>query len=141
MATLKQLEAKLTAQQRKACLYLVDKDLNPDAEFKTELEIAEAIGVDRTTLYRWRKQNPDFIAYKNLLADDMLAEERSMVYAQLIRMIQGSQPSIKAMDLYFKRFGLLSEKLNIETTETSSELSEEARSNRVEELRKRLQQD
>lgn len=135
------MEAKLTAQQRKACLYLVDKDLNPDAEFKTELEIAEAIGVDRTTLYRWRKQNPDFIAYKNLLADDMLAEERSMVYAQLIRMIQGSQPSIKAMDLYFKRFGLLSEKLNIETTETSSELSEEARSNRVEELRKRLQQD
>jgi hypothetical protein len=49
----------------------------------------------------------------NLLADDYFRAKRSFAYRQLMRTISGSQPSIKGLDLYFKRFGLLTEKHEI----------------------------
>ncbi|QHZ45903.1 phBC6A51 family helix-turn-helix protein [Bacillus sp. NSP9.1] len=109
MTRLKELEAKLTLQQRKAALLLVENELMAEAR-KTQEELAKDIGADRVTVYRWRTQNKAFIEYMNLLADDMLSGHRSEVYAQLMKLIRSSQPSVKAIDLFLKRYGLLTDR-------------------------------
>lgn len=110
-----QLKSKLTAQQQKAVYLLVENELLPTDESRTLEQIADDVGVERMTLYRWRTRNEDFIEFKNLVADDFIATDRERVYGVLMKMIFGKQPSIKALDLYFKRFGLLSERVITET--------------------------
>ncbi|WEZ19126.1 phBC6A51 family helix-turn-helix protein [Bacillus subtilis] len=126
MSRLKELESKLTVQQRKAALLLVENDVIAAAsgEKKSQEEIAKEVGVDRITTYRWRHQNATFIEYMNLLADDMLSSHRAGVYGQLLKLINGKQPSVKAIDLFMKRYGLLTEK--VQTTTGSTEPSSNA---------------
>lgn len=111
------LEAKLTAQQRKAAYMLVENELRSNAdEEKLELQqIAEEVGVVSKTLWEWRTKNRTFIEYKNLIADDFLADKRDRVYSQLMKLIDAPQPSVKAIDLYLRRHGLLTDKTVIET--------------------------
>jgi hypothetical protein len=113
-----ELEAKLTLQQRKAALLLVENELIGAAndEKKSQEEMAEEVGVGRMTLYRWRTQNKVFIEYMNLIADDFLGSHRAEVYSQLLKTIRGSQPSIKGIDLFLRRFGLLTDR-QVTTTE------------------------
>lgn len=120
MATnrMQQLEAKLTLQQRKAALILVENELSGEAK-KTREEIAAEVGIERTALWRWNTRNQAFIEYKNALADDMLSTHRVDVYAQLMKLISGSQPSVKAIDLFMKRFGLLTERQITQTDNTN----------------------
>jgi hypothetical protein len=109
---LKALEAKLTEQQKKAAFMLVENDLksNKDPLKLTYEQIAEEVGVSYKTIWSWRTQNRNFIAYKNEIADDFLSDKRSRVYGQLLKLIEGEQPSVKAIDLFMRRFGLLTEK-------------------------------
>lgn len=111
------LEAKLTAQQRKAAYMLVENELKDNKdETKLDLqEIAADVGVSSKSLWEWRTKNRTFIDYKNLIADDFLADKRSLVYAQLMKLIDTSQPSVKAIDLYLRRHGLLTDKTIVET--------------------------
>ena len=112
----KALEAKLTAQQRKAAYLIVENELK-DNKDETKLEyqqIAEEVGVHYKTIWEWRTKNRNFIDYKNLIADDFLADKRALVYSQLLKLIDGSQPSVKAIDLYLRRHGLLTDKTVIE---------------------------
>jgi hypothetical protein len=60
-----------------------------------------------------------------MLADDMLATHRAEVYAQLMKSIRGSQPSIKAIDLYLRRFGLLTERQVVENANDGNNRSNE----------------
>jgi len=113
MATRKELEAKLTLQQRKAALMLVENELETE-EKKSQDEIASEVGVTRQALYKWRTQNKTFIEYRNMLADDFFSSMRPYVYKQLLKTISGSQPSIKGIDLFFRRFALLTDKTIIE---------------------------
>ncbi|MEC2233913.1 phBC6A51 family helix-turn-helix protein [Bacillus subtilis] len=118
MSRMKELEAKLTLQQRKAAQVVASNEVSPeDGAKRSQAELAEEIGVSRMTLYRWRFQNPTFIEYMNLLADDMLSGHRSEVYGQLLRLIKGPQPSVKAIDLFMRRHGLLTDR-QVTTTET-----------------------
>lgn len=120
MKTKKQLEAKLTLQQRKAALMLVESELADDETRKTQDEISELCDTTRMTLYRWRTQNRDFIDYMNLLADDFLSAHRSEVYKHLMSAVRtgaNGRPSIKAIDTFFKRFALLTEKQVVETND------------------------
>lgn len=122
MATkrMKELEAKLTLQQRKAAMLCVENEIMAaKGERKTQEELAEEIGMTRMGLYKWRTQNKTFIEYMNALADDMLSAHRSEVYSQLLKSIRGEQPSIKAIDLYLKRFGLLTERQVTESVDGS----------------------
>lgn len=115
MASRKELEAKLTLKQREAALMLVENELQTDTEErKTQEEIAEALGITRMGLYKWRTQNRIFIEYKNMLADDFFNEKRDIVYRQLFKLITASQPSVKAIDLYMRRHGLLTDKTVVE---------------------------
>jgi transcriptional regulator with XRE-family HTH domain len=126
-ARLKELEAKLTLQQRKAALLLVENEIlaGENGGKRTKEEIAAEIGVDRVTLWRWDTQNAAFIEYKNALADDMLSTHRAEVYSQLLRAIRGQQPSIKAIDLFLRRFGLLTDRQVVQNDAESNSRSNE----------------
>jgi hypothetical protein len=133
---LKELEAKLTEQQKKAALILVDNDLksNKDPSKLTYEQIAEEIGVSYKTIWSWRTQNRNFIAYKNEISDDFLSDKRSMVYGQLLKLIAGEQPSVKAIDLFMRRFGLLTEKQVVVNEDASGSRSNDDLAKELEEL-------
>jgi hypothetical protein len=134
MSRIKELEAKLTLQQRKAALILVENEIIEGGNKKTQEEIASELGVDRITTYRWRTQNPVFIEYMNLIADDMLSAHRSEVYSQLLKLIRGSQPSVKAISLYMQRYGMLTQRQITETIDASSERSDVDLARELEEI-------
>lgn len=122
---LKTLEAKLDARKRHAAYLLVENELRETGEKRTQEEIANEIGVTSKTVWEWKTKDPVFIEYKNALADDFLSEKRAFVYGQLMKLIGGSQPSVKALDLYLRRFGLLTEKSVVETVDGSNQRSED----------------
>jgi hypothetical protein len=134
MSRLKELEAKLTLQQRKAALILVENEIIEGGNKKTQEEIASELGVDRITTYRWRTQNSVFIEYMNLIADDMLSSHRSEVYSQLLKLIRGSQPSVKAIDLFMKRYGLLTERQITSTDDSGNSRSDADLAKELEEI-------
>lgn len=137
----RELESKLTPQQQKAAFLLVENDLRDTGDKRTQEEIAEEVGVTYKTLWTWRKQNRNFIDYKNEIADDFLAEYRSGVYGQLLKLINGSQPSVKAIDLYLKRFGLLTEKQVISNEDSTGSRSNADLAKELEELDDLLKED
>ncbi|NHN31141.1 phBC6A51 family helix-turn-helix protein [Paenibacillus agricola] len=117
----KALEAKLDGRQIRAALLCVQREFVPEEDGrKSYEEIAAEIGVTRQSLYEWRTQKAPFIEYVNLLADDFLSAERAFVYRQLMKTISGAQPSIKGIDLFFKRHGLITERQIVETKEAGS---------------------
>lgn len=137
------LKSKLTTQQIKAVYLLVENEIKDNLdEKKLNLgQIADEVGVDRMTLYRWRTRNPHFIEFKNLVADDFLASDRDRVYQVLRSMIFAKQPSIKAIDLYLKRFGLLTEKIVNETVDSGAGRDNEDIEKQLAELDELLDED
>jgi hypothetical protein len=119
----KALEAKLEARQRKAAFLLVENEMRETGDKKKQEEIAEEVGVSYKTLWSWRKSNQAFIDYKNAIADDFLNENRSFVYSQLMKLIGGSQPSVKAIDLFMRKHGLLTDRTITETADSNNERS------------------
>src|SRR5690625_5255790 len=107
---MQELEAKLDARQRKAAYLLVENELRETSERRTADDIAEEVGVTRKTIWDWRTKNRNFIDYKNEIADDFLADKRDQVYGQLMKLIMASQPSVKAIDLFMRRHGLLTDR-------------------------------
>lgn len=131
---LKALEAKLDARKRKAAYLLVENELKDTAEKRTQEEIAEEVGVSYKSLWEWRTKDATFIEYKNALADDFLSEKRAFVYGQLMKLIGGSQPSVKALDLYLRRFGLLTEKSVVENVDANQQRSDDSIKQQLAEL-------
>lgn len=107
---MRELEAKLDARQRKAAYLLVENELRETGERRSYEDIAEEIGVTYKTIWEWRTKNRNFIDYKNEIADDFLADKRDQVYAQLMKLITAPQPSVKAIDLFMRRHGLLTDR-------------------------------
>lgn len=140
---LKALEAKLTEQQKKAAYMLVENDLksNKDPLKLTYEQIADEIGVSYKTIWSWRTQNRNFIAYKNEISDDFLSDKRSKVYGQLIKLIEGEQPSVKAISLYLQRYGLLTQKTQVETVDAGGARSNDDLAKELEELNDLLKDD
>jgi hypothetical protein len=136
MSRLKELEAKLTEQQKRAAYILVENDLKPnkDAGKLTYEQIAEDIGVTYKTLWSWKTRNRNFIAYKNEISDDFLSDKRSRVYGQLLKLIEAEQPSVKAIDLFMRRFGLLTEKTVVENIDGKSQRSDDDIKRQLEDL-------
>lgn len=119
MTRKKQLESKLDARQRMAALLVVERELSETATRKNFDEIAAEVGISVDGLYKWRTQNKTFIEYVNVLADEFLESKRAVVYRQMMKLIEGSQPSVKALDLYFRRHGLLTDKTVVEQSDGS----------------------
>ncbi|HZG87309.1 phBC6A51 family helix-turn-helix protein [Paenibacillus sp.] len=115
----KQLEAALTPQQRIAAQMIVDNEWSPvlnGGKKKTNDELAAEIGIGRSQFYEWKK-NDDFIAYVNYLTDKQLESMRSEVNVAIMKLINPSGdriPSVKALDLYMRRFALLTDRTVVE---------------------------
>jgi hypothetical protein len=136
MSRIKELEAKLTEQQKKAAFMLVENDIkaNKDVTKLTYEQIAEEVGVSYKTIWSWRTQNRNFIAYKNEISDDFLSDKRSRVYGQLLKLIEAEQPSVKAIDLFMRRFGLLTEKTVVENIDGTTARSDDDIKRQLEDL-------
>lgn len=122
---IKALEARMDGRKIKAARLCVEREFAPQAERKTTQEIADEIGISRQHLHRWRTQDADFIEYMNLLADTYLSSYRSFVYKQLLKTISGEQPSVKGIDLFFRRHGLITEKHEVKTDTNASRDNED----------------
>jgi hypothetical protein len=131
---IKALEAKLDARKRKAAYLLVENELRETGDKRTQEDIAAEVGVTYKSLWSWRTQDKDFIEYKNAIADDFLSEKRAFVYGQMMKLIGGSQPSVKGIDLFLRRFGLLTEKQVTITEDGGSNRSNEDIAKELEEL-------
>jgi hypothetical protein len=117
----RKLESVLTLKQRMAALLCVERELAVEEEQRKSYDdIAAEIGITDRTLYNWRTQNKDFIDYVNILSDEIFEAKRPVVYKQLLKLIEGTQPSVKAMDLYLRRHGLLTDKTVVENTNGDS---------------------
>jgi DNA-binding XRE family transcriptional regulator len=131
---LKTLEAKLDARKQKAAYLLVENELRETGEKRSQEEIAEEVGVTSKTIWSWKTTDPVFIEYKNAIADDFLSEKRAFVYAQLMKTISGPQPSIKGIDVFMRRFGLLTEKQVVVNEDLGGSRSNEDLAKELEEL-------
>jgi transcriptional regulator with XRE-family HTH domain len=112
--------SRLTAEQLKAANLIVENEfrlLTEDGSKLTQGEIASRVGVTRQTVWKYR-QNSNFNAYMAEVADEHLASHRAEVYDALLTMALGKKgnglPSVKALDLYLRRFGLLTDRTVIE---------------------------
>ena len=115
------LAEQLDLRQQRAVYLLIENEMlsRTDPEFKTQDEIAAEVGVDRATLWRWRKQNQAFIEFKKEVAKDYLGDAVGVFTKQLIRSMEGTNgaPSQKALDLYAKMMGFIKNEHAIEVTQ------------------------
>ena len=102
----------LSATQKKACELLIMKDINK----MSNDEIAEAVGVNRTTLYRW-KQDKAFNDYLNSLADEFQRSFLSDAFSELRKIMLYGKPheKLKAVELILKNQGKLKEVQEVDT--------------------------
>ncbi|MNV22289.1 hypothetical protein D3C71_1132550 [compost metagenome] len=128
------LEARLDGRQIKAAILCVEREFAGEDDRRSFDDIAEEIGVSRQSLHKWRTQNRAFIDYANYLADDFLSADRAFVYRQLMKTIAGSQPSVKGIDLYFKRHGLITQNIAVETKDAGASRTNEELAQELEEL-------
>ncbi|MDR9748823.1 phBC6A51 family helix-turn-helix protein [Paenibacillus taichungensis] len=136
------LEAQLTVQQRKAAQLLVANEwgelLSEDGRKKSMQELANEIGIARSTLYEWKAQE-HFIDYVNYLTDINLRGMQSEVNVALMKAIRGGNnglPSVKAIDLYMRRWALLSDRTIVE--DRRDEISSNRKTD--EEIRKEIEE-
>lgn len=115
------LAEQLDLRQQRAAYLLIENEMlsRTDPNFKTQEEIAAEVGVDRATLWRWRKQNQAFIEFKKEVAKDYLGDAVGVFTKQLIRSMEGTNgaPSQKALDLYAKMMGFIKNEHAIEVTQ------------------------
>src|SRR5690625_2843563 len=114
------LAEQLDLRQQRAVYMLIENEMlsRTDPDYKTQEEIAEEVGVDRATLWRWRKQNQAFIEFKKEVAKDYLGDAVGVFTKQLTASMKGTNgaPSQKALDLYAKMMGFIKNEHSIEVT-------------------------
>lgn len=120
-----QLADQLTAKQIKAAHALIENELAPGTERKTQDQLADELGCDRKTLFRWRTENQAFIEYKKEVARDFLSDAVGIFARQLIKSMDGAQPSQKALDLYAKMMGFIKNEHSVEVTTNDARSSED----------------
>lgn len=127
------LASQLTLVQRKAAMMLVENDILSPKQGRRSLEDMSAeLGIERKTLYNWRHHNSAFIEYKNMLADEVFTGLRSEAYASIRRGIHSD--NYKAVELYMKREGLLTDVQRVENVENTEHRSNEQLQETLKEL-------
>ncbi|MDZ5609278.1 phBC6A51 family helix-turn-helix protein [Bacillus pseudomycoides] len=124
---LRDLRQEITEEQAQAAVKLVENSF-AGRERKTLEEIAEEIGISRTTLWTW-SNDVNFIRYKESLADQLLRDNIDLANGQLLALIRGDftankTPSIKALELFYKLSGKLVEKKEITTNVDKPKVSQ-----------------
>lgn len=99
---------RLEANQLKAISLLVSKDVNG----MTNEEIAEEVGVNPSTLYRWRKDsrfNDELIAQAEEIQRTFLADTYSSLRSIIANKSAKDGTKLKAIELMLKNQGRLKE--------------------------------
>ena len=131
-------KSKLTPKQRKLAMMLVLKELSDDPEHKkTNEEIAQELEISRRTLQYW-KQDPNFLRYMDELAMEFIQGKMATVSKQLFKLIEAKQPSIKAIDLYFRLVGKLQDKYEFTVKKEKAQAPSINVDKELEELKKLL---
>lgn len=122
-----QLAEQLSVKQQQAVYALLDNEMLPYKERKRQEELADELEVNRATLYRWRKQNQAFIEYKKEVAKDYLGDEVGLFAQSLIASMRGTNgvPSQKALDLYAKMMGFITNDHKVEVSNGGARTDEE----------------
>jgi AraC-like DNA-binding protein len=110
--TIKDYEKALSPLQVQIAQALNENDYRKHNEKLTMQQIADNLGVSRTTLYT-HKNNPAVMAYQACLSERQLDQFRSKADASLMRLIDngtGTLPSVKALQLYYQLLGRLVER-------------------------------
>ena len=115
------LAERLEVRQQRAVYLLIENEMlsRSDPEYKTQEQIAEEVGVDRVTLWRWRKQDQAFIEFKKEVAKDYLGDSVGIFVKQLVASMEGTNgaPSQKALDLFAKMMGFIKNEHSVEVTQ------------------------
>ncbi|PEF46136.1 hypothetical protein CON22_13290 [Bacillus cereus] len=124
---LRDLRQEITEEQAQAAVKLVENSF-AGRERKTLEEIAEELGISRTTLWKW-SNDVNFIRYKEALADRLLWDNIDLANGQLLALIRGDftankTPSIKALELFYKLSGKLVDKKEIITNVDKPKVSQ-----------------
>jgi hypothetical protein len=128
-----ELELKLGAKKVEAVTYMLEKQMAPPKERLTNDVIAEKLGISERTLDYWKKED-DFIELKNLYAEAYMRDEIPNVHAVLLRSIKASQPSMKAVEMFYKLFSMLNDKQVIEDATASTPRDDNAINESLKEL-------
>lgn len=112
---IKELEAKVTTQQKKVAQMLSDNEfglLSEDGKKLSMQQLCDMAGIARSTLYLWKKESFDFVELENAYSEHMLTAHRSEVYGLLVKGMRGHNgiPSSKMIELYLKHYGLLTDR-------------------------------
>lgn len=84
---LRDLRQEIREEQAQAAVKLVENSFAGRGR-KTFEEIAEEIGISRTTLWTWSNDG-NFIRYKEASADQLLRDNIDLANGQLIALIRG----------------------------------------------------
>ncbi len=100
-------------------------------------EIAEQSGISVRQLHRWRK-DPTF---KQAVVEQSLENVKEVIPNVLKAHVKRAESgNVKAIELFYKLFGLLVEKQEIEQTVSSNEKNNEDLANELEELKSLIDQ-
>jgi AcrR family transcriptional regulator len=117
----------LTLSQRRCAEILATNDLHK----MTIQEIADEIGVNPRTIYRW-KQDPEFIAYQNSIAERAMEDFLTEAYTklkQLLREGRSEKTQLEAIKLVLQNRGKLVDKqehsVEVKQTQTLEDLERE----------------
>lgn len=122
-----QLAEQLSTKQQKAVYLLIENEMAPTSEQKTQEELADELGISRKCLWEWRKKNQAFIEFKKEVAKDYLGDEVGLFAKALIDSMRGTNgaPSQKALDLYAKMMGFIKNEHAVEITKGNARTDEE----------------
>lgn len=112
-------ETKFRPGQRKAGVLLAEREFMPKEHRKTMDQIAEEVGVNRSTIWHWQTGDPNFIAYSNALASDMIDGHLAEVYSKLMDVIRDG--NTKGIELFLKRIGDLDTRQDITLNDNRGE--------------------
>ena len=133
---------KLTLSQRRCAEILATNDIDK----KTIAEIADEIGVAPRTIYRW-KQDPEFIAYQNAIAERVMDDFLTETYAQLrtlLRSGRSERTKLEAIKMVLQNRGKLNEgnQVNVQVNNANNNgESQEERERRIIEMERELLED
>ncbi|NMF00013.1 phBC6A51 family helix-turn-helix protein [Aneurinibacillus aneurinilyticus] len=140
----KKLEQRLTAEQIKAAQLIAVNNFLPKNPSEGEQgrltyeQIAEQSGISVRQLHRWRNYNDDFINYTNALASNAFQSYLPDILEKHLDMTLKGQGSMKGIELFYKFAGLLIDKSEVKTEDTSANQSIDERLARLKERTKSL---
>ena len=106
-------KAGLSASQKKCAELIVMKDINK----MNMTQIAEEVGVNRSTIFRW-KQNKEFNDYLNSLADEFQRSFLADAFSELRTIMKHGRTheKLKAVELILKNQGKLKDNTEVNAT-------------------------